>query len=158
MRLKPAQDLDDWMHAVKLASPDVHFDPFSKVDSYALMRNADVIFTYGSTSGVEAGFIGKPVVVMGPSAYDTLECARRITTAEEIGLCLAEPPHPNTAAAIPYGLMMQRRGFNFAHIQKFSDGEMSLGGISLSEANELTRRVSDWLRRKRISTLNLGEK
>ena len=158
MRLKPSQDLADWMQAVALANPDVHFDPYSKADSYALMRRADVIFTYGSTSGVEAGFIGKPVIVMGPSAYDTLGCALRITHEAEIERCLDEPPTSNSAAATPYGLMMQRRGFTFTHVRTGESEEPSLEGVSLAEANEWTRKMSDALKRRQLVRLTRSER
>ncbi|MSW44181.1 MAG: hypothetical protein F2836_05325, partial [Actinobacteria bacterium] len=61
MRLKPPADLEDWNTAVAAAAPDLHIDPNSPADSYELMRRADIVFTYGSTSGVESAFIGKPV-------------------------------------------------------------------------------------------------
>jgi hypothetical protein len=153
MGLKPKDDLARWMAAVDAAGPDVHFDPFSKIDSYALMRAADVVFTYGSTSGVESGFIGRPVVVMGPSAYDTLGCALRITSSDEIKGAVENPPIPNPTAAIPYGLMMQHRGFRFAHIMKLSSGEAALGGIQLSEANEFVRKISDFQKQRRLRIL-----
>ena len=152
MRLKPSDDLADWESAVEEAAPDVHFGPTSPVDSYALMEQADIVFTYGSTSGVEAAFLGRPVVVMGPSAYDLLGCARRITSAEEIPECLDEPPATAPEKAIPYGLMMERRGFMFTRVQGRGE-EASLAGVPLSEASELTLKVSDVLQRRRLRRL-----
>jgi hypothetical protein len=118
------------------------------------MRRADIVFTYGSTSGVEAGFIGRPVVVMGPSAYDTLGCARRISEPQEIAEALENPPTPNPTAAIPYGLMMQRRGFTFRHLTTQADGNPGISGVTLTEANELTRKVSDYLRSRQRTRLS----
>lgn len=152
MRLKPQEDLFDWMQAVDAADPHVHFDPSSPVDSYALMAHADVVFTYGSTAGVEAAFIGRPVVVMGPSAYDTLGCATRITSAAEIPALIDQPPVPKPEAAIPYGLMMQRRGFNFAHIEGRGE-EASLGGLPLMEASDMALKISDYLHRRQTRRL-----
>ena len=153
MGLKPTDDRDRWIAAVEAVAPDAHFDPFSKVDSYELMRRADVVFTYGSTSGVEAAFIGQPVVVMGPSAYDALGCARRITTTAEIAGALEDPPESNSKAALPYGLMMQRRGFNFSHLTKSAQGIPSLKAVELAEANEWTRKVSDHLKSRQLRRL-----
>lgn len=153
MGLKPKDDLMHWMSSVDRAAPDLHFDPFSKVDSYELMRRADVVFTYGSTSGVEAGFMGRPVAVMGPSAYDTLGCAERIRSVDGIREALDVPPAPNAHAAIPYGLMMQRRGFSFAHLESGPNELPALSGIELAEANETTRKISDALRRRRTKRL-----
>jgi len=153
MGLKPEDDLDHWLAAVNRASPDLHFDPFSKVDSYELMRRADVVFTYGSTSGVEAGFIGRPVAVMGPSAYDTLGCAGRVRSRGDIQKALDDPPVPHSQGALPYGLMMQRRGFSFEHLHVELPGEPILEGVELAEANELTRKMSDALRRRQLTRL-----
>jgi hypothetical protein len=142
MRLKPEQDLLDWTRAVERAAPDVHFDPYSPVDSYALMRKADVVFTYGSTAGIEAAYIGRPVVVMGPSAYDLLGCAQRITSAAELPNVLDSPPEGSQGKALPFGLMMQRRGFNYAHLEKHKGAEPTLSGIPLDDASPLARKIS----------------
>ena len=58
--------------------------------SYPLMRQSDVVVTYGSTTGVEAGYAERPVIVMGPSAYDELGCAVRVRTDEELYRALQE--------------------------------------------------------------------
>jgi hypothetical protein len=152
MRLKPKDDLADWMEAVAAAGPDVHFDPYSSIDSYALMEQADVVFTYGSTAGVEAAYFGRSVVVMGPSAYDLLGCAHRIRVADDIAALLDDPPAPNPAAAIPFGLMMERRGFSFTHVEGRGE-DASLAGVPLAEASDLTLKVSDALQRRRIGRL-----
>ncbi len=149
MRLKPAGDLQDWMAAVAAAAPDLHLDPFSSVDSYALMDRADVVFTYGSTAGVEAAFFGRPVVVMGPSAYDELGCARRITTEDQIGAAIDTPPQVQPTAAIPYGLMMQRRGFSYAHVQRQDDDVLMLHGQPIAEASQNAQKASDAWRKVR---------
>jgi hypothetical protein len=143
MRLKPASDLRDWIQAVDLASPDLHIDPYSSVDSYALMERADLVFTYGSTAGVEAGYFGRPVVVMGPSAYDELGFAKRVNSASEISDCLDNPPKSNSEGATLYGLMMQRRGFNFSQIKSVPGDALMLREIRIEEASEKTRRASD---------------
>jgi hypothetical protein len=142
MRMKPADDLTSWMAAVEQAGPDVHLDPFSPVDSYELMARADIVFTYGSTSGVESAVLGSSVVVMGPSAYDILGCARRIRTAEEIPDCLEHPPAPDPIAALPYGLMMMRRGFTFDRVGRDERRVPVVGGVALDEPSQLVRNLS----------------
>ena len=150
MRLKPPQDLADWLAAVEAISPDLHFGPESPVDSYALMDRADVVFTYGSTSGVEAGYFGRPVAVMGPSAYDQLGCARRITNAAGIAEAIKSPPEPNSTAAIAYGLMMQRRGFTYQYQQHAGNDALELQGAVIAEASTTAQKASDALRKLRI--------
>jgi len=142
MRIKPKQDLADWVKAVDSANVDLHIGPESTVDSYELMRKADVVVTYGSTSGVEAAFIGKPVIVMGPSAYNKLGCALEVFTTDQLEAAIANPPEPNSAAALPYGLMMQRRGFNYTRIRKTDQGTSALGGQEIRPTKELVRKLS----------------
>ena len=85
---------------------------------------------------------------MGPSAYDLLGCARRITSADEIAACLDEPPTPHPEKAIPYGLMMQRRGFNYARLRRHrDDGRPELAGVAFGEASPNAQKVSDVVRR-----------
>jgi len=153
MRIKPADDLARWTEMVEGAGVDLHVVPQSPVDSYALMRAADVVFTYGSTSGVEAAFLGRPVVIMGPSAYDRLGFGKKISTESEIGPCLDNPPPPNSAAALPYGLMMQRRGLNYERIRRGPAGEILLKGEPVPEASLWARKISDWYRNRRFTWL-----
>ncbi len=146
-RRKPRRDVDEWLKTVDEVSPDLHLDPFSEVDSYELMRHADVVVTYGSTTGVEAAFAGKPVVVMGPSAYDELGCATRVRTTEELGLALETSHAPHPENAVLYGLMMKRRGFLNEHIVADPRGFQSLGGVPLVDSRPIVRHGSHLLAR-----------
>jgi hypothetical protein len=115
-RHKPTNDVKEWLAAVEEASPDIHLDPHSDVDSYALMRRADVVVTYGSTSGIEAAFAGKPVAVMGPSAYNILGAASSVTNEDELRSVIEDPQPGNLAGAVSYGLLCHRRGFNYSEV------------------------------------------
>ena len=141
-RMKPAQDVADWLEAVAAARPDVHVDHFSPVDSYALMRQADVVVTYGSTTGVEAAFAGKPVIVMGPSAYDELGCATRVRTREELGQAIDGKRVGWWPGAVSYGLMMRRRGFSYRYVEMDSEGHRSLSGVAIGEPRQRVLDIS----------------
>jgi hypothetical protein len=153
MRLKPEDDLKRWLQAVDDIGPDLHFGPESTIDSYALMTKADVVFTYGSTTGVEAAFQGMPVVVMGPSAYDALGCATKISKPEEILQAIDLPPTPNPKAATAFGLMMQRRGFTYSYGYKDPDNTPVIANMRLDEANESTRKVSSLIKARQLNRL-----
>ena len=146
-RMKPAQDVAEWMAAVDAARPDLHIDPFSEVDSYALMRAADVVVTYGSTTGVEAAFAGKPVIVMGPCAYDKLGCAVGVTSADQLERALDHATAGTWEAAVSYGLMMKRRGFTYSHVRRTESGARELAGVQLTEANKMTLDLSHAMNR-----------
>lgn len=151
MRLKPQDDLVQWRAAVTAAEPTAHFDAADPLDSYELMTRADVIFTYGSTSGVEAAFVGRPVVVMGPSAYDLLGCATRARTSEEVRAALQQPMSFPSERALPYGLMMQRRGFNFENVTVTEQGTFTLCGTPLHDARPIARKIGDARKRQRMT-------
>ena len=151
-RMKPRRDVEDWHHAVVEASPDIHIDEWADVDSYALMDAADVVITYGSTTGVEAAFAKKPVIVMGPSAYDELECATRVSSESELRNAMAAMCVGQWSGALAYGLMMNRRGFNFDHLNGQS-GSQTLAGRRIKASNEFVLKVSDWMKNKKLSQL-----
>lgn len=146
-RFKPKRDVEDWHTAVAAAAPDIHLDEHSPVDSYTLMRQADVVVTFGSTTGVEAAYAGRPVIVMGPSAYDELGCAIRPANVEELHAALAVPRTGDRAGAISYGLMMMRRGFAFEYVRTDEHGVYWLGDIDFDEPRELVRHLSHALER-----------
>lgn len=141
MRMKPKQDLVEWMQAVERAAPDIHLDPYSTVDSYALMEQADVVVTYGSTTGVEAAYAGRPVIVMGPSAYDQLGCARFVATPDELSAALVDTPVGSKQAAISYGLMMRRRGLMHEFVTRDPAAGFSIGEQRLDDAPILVQHV-----------------
>ena len=155
-RIKPDQDNLDWESAVAIADPRLHLDQHSIVDSYALMREANIIVTYGSTTGVEAAYVGRPVIVMGPSAYDELGCAVRPRTETELRKLLVDPhrkvPHVRENA-LPYGLMMRRRGFTFRYLEKSADGKSALGDIEFTEPPEVVRHLSHALKARALRRL-----
>ena len=153
MRLKPTLDHVDWRAAVESAKPAVHFEADAPVDSYGLMRAADIVFTYGSTAGVEAAYLGRPAVVMGPSAYDLLGCAHYAQSKEEIEEILHNPQSLPMVNALPYGLLMQRRGFNFEYLDRSPAGSFSINGATIQDANSWSRKIGDLSKRRKVSRL-----
>jgi len=145
-RMKPKQDVVEWLDAVQEAKPDIHVDHHSPIDSYTLMRQADIVVTYGSTTGVEAAYAGKPVIVMGPSAYDELGCAVFAGTGEELARALDAASPGSWSGAVSYGLMMRRRGFSLDKVQR-TDGDYIIGGRVMSEPRVAAKHVSHALHR-----------
>ena len=154
-RLKAERDVADWFAAVEAAAPDLHLDQHSSVDSYALMQQADVVVTYGSTTGVEAGFLERPVIVMGPSAYDELGCAVPVHDEGELRRALSERRHGTWQQAVPYGLMMKRRGFAYRYLNVAQDGTRSLAGVPLVEPRPLVRHLSHAIKQRALRRLGV---
>ena len=145
--MKPKRDVEDWLTAVAQAKPDIHIDQFSSTDSYTLMKQVDVVVTYGSTTGVEAAYAQRPVIVLGPSAYDELGCATRVTNTAELKEALEARTVGKREGATSYGLMMKRRGFAFEFVQLDSDGIASLCGIDFDEPRAMVRQLSHAIER-----------
>jgi hypothetical protein len=146
-RIKPARDVEDWLADVQAAAPDIHLDPYSPIDSYTLMRRADVVVTYGSTTGIEAAFARKPVIVMGPSAYGELDCVTVVHSPEELGAALDGGSPGNWDSAVAFGLMMRKRGFRVERIERLSVGGYRVGGIPLGDVRPAARHASHLLDR-----------
>ena len=147
-RMKPKQDVVEWLEAVALAQPDLHIDHHAPIDSYTLMRQADIVVTYGSTTGVEAAYAGKPVIVMGPSAYDELGCAVFAGDRDELARALDAAAPGDWSGAVSYGLMMRRRGFTLDEVEGH-DGRYSIAGKAMTGPNTLAKHFSHAIHRMR---------
>jgi len=117
------------------------------------MRAADIVFTYGSTSGVEAAYLGRPAVVMGPSAYDLLGCVHYAQSQKEIQEHLHKPESLPAVNSLPYGLLMQRRGFNFEYLDRNPAGLFSIKGVTIKDANPWSRKIGDASKRRKMRRL-----
>lgn len=156
-RRKPRRDVEEWHEAVAAAAPDIHLDEHSPVDSYTLMRQADVVVTYGSTTGVEAAYAGRPVVVTGPSAYDELGCATRVRDEGELRSAILDPRTGDREGALAYGLMMRRRGFRYEIVSTSEPGDIrAIGGVDMREPSRLVRSLSDLMVRIERRRLRRG--
>ena len=155
-RRKATRDVEDWHAAVEAAKPDLHVDEWSDVDSYELMTMADLVVTYGSTTGVEAASLGRPVMVMGPSAYDEVGCAIRPRNLEDVRQVVGAPVSGDLAGAISFGLMMKRRGFNLSRLRRDERGNFSLGGVVFAEPNQVSRKIADRLHRRHRRQISDG--
>lgn len=140
--MKPSHNVQEWMAAVDSAGPDLHLDPHSEVDSYELMRAADLVITYGSTSGVEASFARRPVVVMGPSAYNSLGCATQVISESELRTAIYDPTLGMWSGAVSYGFMMKRRGFNYSYVTPGNEGEFSIGETQVRDSPQIVKNFS----------------
>ena len=141
-RMKPKEDVAEWMAAIEEIKPDIHLDPFADIDSYTLMRQADIVVTYGSTTGVEAAYAGKPVVVMGPSAYDKLGTATGVSTVESLSEALRVEKPGSWSGAVSFGLMMMRRGFSYRHVKRVSDETLLVGESEIADSTQFVRNLS----------------
>lgn len=93
-----------------------------EVDSYALMENADIVLTFGSTMGLEAAFAGKPVVFAGRSFAEKLTCFHTPSSHEQIIAFLTDSSLKalDKKDCIKYGYWELNYGTRFKYYQPIS--------------------------------------
>ena len=90
------------------------------------------------------------MAVLGPSAYHLLGCVTPLVSEETIKEWVADIQTCDPTKALPYGLMMQRRGFNLQWLSKGEEGGLVRNGTYLVDASPLTRKLSDLLKQLQI--------
>lgn len=98
-----------------------------KIDSYALLDGAARVLTFGSTTGLEATYWGKPVVCADRSFYDGLDAQYEARTEDELIDLLTRPhlPPKPRECALPFGYYLNTAGAPFLHFatEEISDYE-----------------------------------
>jgi hypothetical protein len=90
IRIHPYSANDEWFIAEKIMSlqgshPGVNvISPRSDADTYLLMAGADLVLTFGSTTGAEAAFMRKPVIVVGAGFYKAFALAAHPDSHEQL--------------------------------------------------------------------------
>lgn len=84
----------------------------SSVNSYGLIKSADLIIVFGSTIGVEACYLNKPVINLGAALYSFLDVSYNPKSDDELNdllnSALTLPPKPRLNS-LKYGFFMKRR-------------------------------------------------
>jgi hypothetical protein len=100
--------------------------PESPVSTYALLRHAWKVVTFGSTVGIEAAFWGVPSILAGISFYRDLGGTYNPAThAELIEMIRADLPPKDQTPALMYGYFSARFGkpFRYYRATSYDDGE-----------------------------------
>jgi len=110
----------------------------SSVDSYELMSNADLVISFGSTTGIEAAFLSKPVITIGASLYNAFP-ATAVTYSHSKLLELVTNAEMHNYSKFP---SIERRnieackfayGFsNFGEQPKYLTRQSFAGGVMIS--------------------------
>lgn len=150
----------EWWNSLKGKNVTL-IDAFSKTDTYALAKSADVVLCYNSTIGMESTYLGKPVIMLGDSFYRGMECGYEPNSVEDLYGLLQE----NNLSAFPkenclsYGYYMYARGTQFRY---YKPKTLSTGGfdvfyhgfwksITHERIGQRVLRVSELLNRKKNS-------
>ena len=93
--------------------------PNSPVSSYALLKNAERVLTFGSTMGIEASFWGKPSILAGISFYRNLGATFNPHSHQEVMQLLRKKSlscKPQEGALM-YGYYEKTRGVKFQYFE-----------------------------------------
>jgi hypothetical protein len=97
--------------------------PDSVVDSYAVMDDADVVITFGSTIGLEAVYWDKTVIELGHSLFEHLDVCYKPSTRQEVIQLICNPPQPKPKRnLLPYVYTVCHGGYPFYSVNFGSDG------------------------------------
>jgi hypothetical protein len=89
------------------------------ISTYALMRACQTVVTFGSTTGIEAVYWGKPSVCAGMSVYRDLGGTYNPTSHEELMTAIRQPLSPRPREpALMYGYYMATHGYLFKYYQR----------------------------------------
>jgi hypothetical protein len=96
----------------------------SKIDSYALMKKAHKVISFGSTTGLEANFLRKPVVLLGKSIYFYSEVAYIPENKEEIEALITSNLKPKPIGdTLKFGFYFLKGGTKSLYYQESNKGD-----------------------------------
>ncbi len=122
--------------------------PGSTISTYALMQKADVVISFGSTTGIEAAFWRTPSVLAGRAPFEDLGSVYRPQTHAELIRLVTDRPQPlPIEGALMYGHYMYTFGTRYKHYQpegvfngRFRGKRIRPGGWWFRKTSSLAKR------------------
>lgn len=109
--------------------------PDSPISTYALLRHASKVLTFGSTTGIEAVYWGIPSILAGQALYRDLGCTYNPETHDELIQMLYAPLSPkDREGALMYGYFFNSYGIPFRHYQADGIYEGRFNGVPVKES------------------------
>lgn len=104
---------------IKENTEAVHYDYNHKINTYKLMKNADRVVSFGSTTGCEATYYGKVSILLGPAYYEGINCVYEPKNYKEfLNIILKEKIKPLPKLnALKYAFHERHKGeFKFKYL------------------------------------------
>jgi len=132
-------------------------DPTNPVSTYTLMRAADKVVTFGSTTGIEAVFWGTSSILAGTAFYGGLGGTYNPKSHKElIDLLLARLPPKTREAALMYGYYFSSYGIPYRHYKPTDFGEGEFKDRNILRSHRWITRMVYYGRRTKLSTYFLN--
>ncbi len=122
IRVHPnSAQIPSWYHEAmgRLVGPNVSLiGPQDKVDTYAMMRQADTVLAFSSTVGIEAVFWGRPSILIGNSFYKHLGSTYQPNSHQELIELMGQDLKPlSIEPALVYGFHWATYGERYRHFE-----------------------------------------
>jgi hypothetical protein len=94
--------------------------PGSKINTYHIINQSDLVITFGSSVGIEAAHMGKPSILLGRAFYEDLQTNIIPKSKEELLQLLTSPQinfKPNENNILRYGHWIRNRGIEFNYFK-----------------------------------------
>jgi hypothetical protein len=121
--------------------------PESRVSSYRLLHEADVVLSFGSTMGLEAVFWGKPSILLGPCMYAQLGGTYIPENVDELRRLLSRDLPPlDREPALMYAYFASTYGERYRYYEPTGVLRGRYRGVDLDAADPTARRFRNRLR------------
>jgi hypothetical protein len=97
-----ARERNELNHFRKMFPKVQVFRPQEKINSYDLIKRADLVVVWNSTIGLEAAYMGKPVFTLNASEWDLSISNTRIRNAEDLEKLLDKLPKISVSLPIKF--------------------------------------------------------
>jgi hypothetical protein len=110
-QLKQIEEIDKKYENITVIGPE------EEIDTYELMNKCDKIIVFGSTTGIEAVYWNKPVILLGRAFYELLQCIYKPSSHEEALELINNYNLPpiNSHEALKFGYWCLNKGISFQH-------------------------------------------
>lgn len=119
MQKKNPKDISSWRSLEKSLSSSGANIKFvwqdSKVNSYLLAENADLVISCGSTIGAESIYLGTPSICCGSSVWGFADGAVQAFNYLDLGDALAHHEEPDPSSILPVAYWWASRGTTFEY-------------------------------------------
>jgi hypothetical protein len=123
-----------WKSLIKYSKDILIINPESKIDSYALVENSDIILSSGSKIGIESVFLKKPSILLGPSPYDSLLLTYPAHSIEDLTNLLTNKLNPiDNDNLYKYGYWWATHGDKFIYYKPLSLTKGKFLGVDLQK-------------------------
>jgi hypothetical protein len=124
--------------------------PDSPINTYSLIRNADAVISFGSTAGVEAVYMGKPSILIGPGFYKGLDVCHVPSSHDDLIALIKTRAYRideqekarRKFNALKYGYFGKRGGLEYKYFTQFDVNDIR-PKVALQKPIDGNREISD---------------